>query len=73
MVLPLLYFILIFIFKILHSDIEAMKKSLEENEAKHEIVIYKGADHGIFCEERKSFNPEKSEKTWEKFLGFFKS
>lgn len=52
------------------SDIKAIRQALESSQIKHEIVIYSGADHGFFCDERKSYNAVASEKAWKKVLEF---
>jgi carboxymethylenebutenolidase len=55
------------------SDIEAMRERLQKYKIKHEIIIFEGADHGFFCDERKSFHPEARDKAWKKLLEFLKS
>ena len=37
-----------------------------------EIVVYPGAPHGFFCNERDSYRPDAAKDAWEKVKAFFK-
>ncbi len=36
-----------------------------------EIKVYPGADHGFFCDERASYQPEAAQDAWERTKGWF--
>ena len=46
------------------SDVEAIRKRLEMQPREHEIVVYPGAEHGFFCDERGSFKPDAAADAW---------
>ncbi len=48
------------------ADIETLRRRLEALGKPHEIVVYPGARHGFFCEDRKSYNVTAAESAWKK-------
>jgi carboxymethylenebutenolidase len=36
-----------------------------------EVKVYAGADHGFFCDERASYQPEAARDAWEKTKAWF--
>ena len=52
------------------SDRFEIRRVLDENHVPHEFVVYGHADHGFFCDERKSFNAEASQDAWKKVLSW---
>lgn len=46
---------------------EAMRRLAKAYEA----VVYPGADHGFFCDERESYHPEAARDAWERLTGWF--
>ncbi|MFN8673587.1 MAG: dienelactone hydrolase family protein [Candidatus Sericytochromatia bacterium] len=55
-----------------HENVEQIRNSLTENKKDFEIFFYPEADHGFFCNERGSYNPEAASDAWEKVKLFLK-
>jgi carboxymethylenebutenolidase len=56
-----------------HNPPEAIaniREALEESHKTHEIVVFPGAGHAFFCEERASYNEEAARDAWHRTLGF---
>lgn len=56
-----------------HEDIGTVEKKLTSSKVKFEVVIFEKSDHGFFCDERKSYDPESAKVAWNKTLNFLKS
>ena len=52
------------------SQIEAIRAELIKQKKAHEIVVYPGAEHGFFCDERASYNAEAAAKAWDRTLAW---
>ena len=46
------------------SEIDQVRGALEEHEKEAAIYVYPDADHGFFCNERKSFDPAAAQDSW---------
>ncbi len=50
------------------ADRFEIRRVLDENHVPHEMVIYGEADHGFFCDERRTFHRNSAKDAWEKSL-----
>ncbi len=53
------------------DQVEATKQRLAELKKAAETVVYPGAPHGFFCNERDSYRPDAAKDAWERMLRFF--
>lgn len=53
------------------DQVHKIKSRLAELGKDAETVVYPGADHGFFCDERPSFNAEAAQDAWRRLLTFF--
>lgn len=51
-------------------EVEAIKKSLASASRGHEVVIYPGAQHGFFCDERSSYKPDAAADAWRRTVNW---
>ena len=49
---------------ILQSEVAAIRSALEEHSVRHEIVVYEGADHGVFCDQRVTYHEASAKDAW---------
>lgn len=54
------------------ADRFEIRRVLDENHVPHEMVVFGGADHGFFCDERKTYHPESASISWKKSLNWLK-
>jgi carboxymethylenebutenolidase len=54
------------------DQVEKLKAEAARLGKQVEIVVYPGAPHGFFCNERDSYRPEAAADAWEKTKAFFK-
>ena len=54
------------------SFVEQLRNEAAKEKKQVEIVVYPGADHGFFCNERDSYRPDAAKDAWEKVKAFFK-
>lgn len=50
------------------SDRSAIHSVLSETHISHEMVVFGQADHGFFCDERKTFHHASATRAWEKTI-----
>lgn len=55
------------------ADRHAMRAVLDEAHVPHEMIVFGGADHGFFCDERKVFDPKAASVAWKKTLSWMES
>ena len=48
------------------DEVEAIRKRLAMQPREHEVIVYPGAEHGFFCDERGSFKPDAAAQAWER-------
>ncbi len=48
------------------QEVQAIRTRLAVHERGHEVVVYEGAEHGFFCDERGSYNPEAAKDAWQR-------
>ena len=54
------------------DNVATIKRALEENKVRHEVVIYDDATHGFFCDQRGSYHPKVAAEAWERVKRLFK-
>jgi carboxymethylenebutenolidase len=54
------------------DQVEKLRAEAKKLGKQVEIVVYPGAPHGFFCNERDSYRPEAAKDAWEKVKSFFK-
>jgi carboxymethylenebutenolidase len=55
------------------DTIEHLKAELKRHGKQAEVVVYPGAPHGFFCDERDSYRPEAAKDAWPRLVKFFAS
>jgi carboxymethylenebutenolidase len=53
------------------SDIEKIRAELQKHKIRHELVVYPGADHGFFCDQRGSYDKKSADDAWERVKKLF--
>lgn len=53
------------------DSVERLKAEAKRHGKQVEVVVYPGADHGFFCDERGSYNPAAAKDAWERLKKFF--
>ena len=53
------------------SFVEQLRNEAAKQKKQVEIVVYPGADHGFFCNERASYEPTAAADAWERLKKFF--
>jgi carboxymethylenebutenolidase len=52
------------------DEVDRIKTRLSELKTDAEVVVYPGADHGFFCNERASYHPASAADAWGRLLKF---
>lgn len=53
------------------DNVEALKAELARHKKQAEVVVYPGANHGFFCNERESYQAEAANDSWKRLKAFF--
>jgi carboxymethylenebutenolidase len=53
------------------DQVEAIRDALAKARTRHEVVVYPGADHGFFCDQRPSYQPKAAQDAWERVRKLF--
>jgi carboxymethylenebutenolidase len=53
------------------SQVQKIEDTLRALGKSFEVAVYPGADHGFFCDDRASYQPEAARGAWEKTKGWF--
>src|SRR5262249_20815513 len=53
------------------DSVEALKREARRTGKQVEVVVYPGADHGFFCDERSSYQAEAAHDAWDRLKKFF--
>jgi carboxymethylenebutenolidase len=53
------------------SEVDAIRAELAKHKIRHEVVVYPGADHGFFCDQRATHNKAAAEDAWVKVKKLF--
>src|SRR5207249_423930 len=54
------------------SSVDQIRQALDDAHVQHEVVVYPGAGHGFFCDERADFNPAAAADAWKKVATLFR-
>jgi carboxymethylenebutenolidase len=55
-----------------NEEVTTIKSTLAKLNKTAEVVVYPGAPHGFFCNERDSYRPDAAKDAWERLKAFFK-
>lgn len=53
------------------AQVDAIRSALQEHSIRHEIVVYDGADHGFFCDQRATHHAASAKDAWERVKRLF--
>jgi carboxymethylenebutenolidase len=53
------------------EQVETIRVALQQADTDHDIVVYPGADHGFFCDQRATFRKEAADDAWERVKTLF--
>jgi carboxymethylenebutenolidase len=53
------------------DQVETIQDALRQAGTRHEVVVYPGADHGFFCDQRASYQKEAAANAWERVKALF--
>lgn len=53
------------------DQVAAIRAALEGAGARHEVVVYPGADHGFFCDQRGTYHEKAAADAWERVKALF--
>ncbi len=53
------------------EDIEMIRETLDYAHVPNKVLVYPGADHGFFCDQRGSYNPEVAVEAWGEVVTLF--
>jgi carboxymethylenebutenolidase len=53
------------------DQVETIREALRSTGKNHEIVVYPGADHGFFCDQRATHQKEAAADAWERVKALF--
>jgi dienelactone hydrolase len=52
------------------TDVDRVRSTLSDLGPEHEVIVYDGAPHGFFCNERDSYRPQAAEDAWNRLVRF---
>lgn len=55
------------------DQVAAIESALKEAGTNHEVVVYPGADHGFFCDQRPAYQQAAAEDAWKRVKALFAS
>jgi carboxymethylenebutenolidase len=55
------------------AQVDAIRDALAKAKAKHEVVVYPGADHGFFCDQRPTYQKPAADDAWKRVKALFAS
>ena len=53
------------------DQVDAIRAELNTHNIAHEVVVYPGAEHGFFCDQRGSYNADAAADAWERVTALF--
>jgi carboxymethylenebutenolidase len=53
------------------NQVDAIKAALADAKKRHEVVVYDGADHGFFCDQRATYHAASAEDAWSRVKRLF--
>ncbi len=54
-----------------NAEVENVKQTLTKLKKNAEVIVYPGAPHGFFCNERDSYRPDAAKDSWDRLTKFF--
>jgi carboxymethylenebutenolidase len=54
------------------DQVDAIRAALEAAKVRHEVVVYPGADHGFFCDQRATYQEQAAKDAWERVKKLFR-
>jgi carboxymethylenebutenolidase len=54
-----------------HSQVEAIRTALRAGKVSHDVVVYPGADHGFFCDQRATYEKGSAADAWRRVKDLF--
>src|SRR6185503_20347849 len=48
------------------AQTDAIRTALEKAGTAHEVIVYPGADHGFFCDQRATYQKEAADDAWKR-------
>lgn len=54
------------------TQVDAIEAELAKHNIPHQVFRYPGADHGFFCDQRASYNPEAAQDAWNQVLQLYR-
>jgi carboxymethylenebutenolidase len=54
------------------DQVDAIREALAKGGVDHEVVVYPGADHGFFCDQRATYQKAAAEDAWKRVKALFK-
>jgi carboxymethylenebutenolidase len=55
------------------AQVETIRAALAKTSPKHEVVVYPGADHGFFCDQRATYQKAAADDAWKRVKAMFKA
>jgi carboxymethylenebutenolidase len=55
------------------DQVKAIRDALAKNRIDHEVVVYPGADHGFFCDQRATYQKAAADDAWRRVKELFHS
>jgi carboxymethylenebutenolidase len=55
------------------EQVDAIRAALADAGTNHEVVVYPGADHGFFCDQRGTYQQEAADDAWRRVKALFAS
>jgi carboxymethylenebutenolidase len=55
------------------DQVKAIREALVKNKIDHEVVVYPGADHGFFCDQRPTYQKAAADDAWRRVKELFRA
>ena len=53
------------------GQVETIRNALRDAGTRHEVVVYPGADHGFFCDQRATYQKAAADNAWQRVKALF--
>ena len=53
------------------DQVDAVRRALADGGVDHDVVVYPGADHGFFCDQRPAFQQAAADDAWQRVKALF--
>ena len=54
------------------AEVDAIRQALGKGGVRHDVVVYPGADHGFFCDQRGTYQQSAARDAWERVKRLFR-